>query len=81
MKPEPLAPARFAVSADAGGDPLRVAPALRQWREVLMQQLSRLPATGASIDTRHGLLLQLARCELDLRAMLPSAFRHGARSR
>ncbi|GLC95147.1 hypothetical protein Tamer19_45550 [Cupriavidus sp. TA19] len=39
---------------------------LRQWHDTLLRRLER-PPLGASIHDRHGLLLELARCALDLR--------------
>ncbi|GJG94376.1 hypothetical protein [Cupriavidus pauculus] len=61
----------LAAEADAdGASPALLA--LRQWRDLLLERLERLErvkrhAAHALIHDRHGLLLELARCALDLR--------------
>ncbi|WP_152624186.1 hypothetical protein [Cupriavidus sp. IDO] len=68
-----------AAPAGACAGELRAPQGLRHWRDALVRRLER-PVAGASIDDRHGLLLELARCALDLREAKPDAQAEAVRS-
>ncbi|WP_211949321.1 hypothetical protein [Cupriavidus yeoncheonensis] len=78
MKQEAGIANQGAAASGADGDEPHPAQALRQWRDTLLRCLDR-PAPDASIDDRHGLLLELARCALALRETGPDATPDGVR--